>query len=102
MRDASFHIEGPKLFNSIPKVVRDCTNLDEMKVLLDLFLATLPDHPKIPGSVPEALTGWETIKLCERLGQITPRHTQVGTQWPTPSHLDPEKDGQYCPEVMDP
>ena len=54
IREASFHIEGPKLFNSMPKVVRDCSTFDEMKVMLDLFLATLPDQPKLPGSTPGA------------------------------------------------
>lgn len=42
---------GPRLFNCLPKYLRDITNTttDTMKNKLDRFLATIPDEPGVPG-----------------------------------------------------
>ena len=52
LKEESFAVKGPKLFNNIPNEIRDeCLgiSLDTFKSRLDKFLATVPDKPKIPG-----------------------------------------------------
>ena len=51
IRRASFAINGPRLFNSLPKYVRDTTNCDKrlFKARLDHYLWQVPDQPLIPG-----------------------------------------------------
>jgi hypothetical protein len=53
IRNASLSINGPKLFNAIPKSIRNmkgCTKLS-FKLHLDKFLKCVPDEPQIPGYV---------------------------------------------------
>ena len=42
---------GPRLFNSLPKSIRDASgcSVDEFKGMLDRLLALVPDQPLIPG-----------------------------------------------------
>ena len=56
IREGTFQIHGAKLFNSLPKSVRNIsrTSVDEFKVALDKFLQTIPDEPKLPGYIPSA------------------------------------------------
>ena len=56
MREASFQVIGPKLFNTLPKVIRDMTKCgpDEFKMELDKFLTFVPDEPKCQGLTPVA------------------------------------------------
>jgi hypothetical protein len=55
LRDHSFQSEGPKLFNSLPKEIRNLeTTADTFKLHLDKFLETIPDHPAVPGHIPAA------------------------------------------------
>ena len=52
LKEESFAVKGPKLFNNIPNEIRDeCLgiSLDTFKSRLDKFLATVPDKPKLPG-----------------------------------------------------
>ena len=54
MKDNSFQKNGPKLFNSLPKVLRNmkkCTE-EDFKEELDKYLQKLPDQPKIDGLIP--------------------------------------------------
>ena len=48
---ASLGHNGPKLFNSLPKEVREITGCqaERFKSALDRFLSTLPDEPPVPG-----------------------------------------------------
>ena len=51
IRYASFSINGPRIFNSLPQYVRDTTNCDNsvFKARLDHYLTQIPDQPLIPG-----------------------------------------------------
>ena len=51
IRRASFSLNGPRLFNSLPKYVRDTTNCEKtvFKARLDHYLKQVPDQPLIPG-----------------------------------------------------
>ena len=56
LREQTFHISGARLFNILPKNIRNTKySQDEFKMALDQFLATLPDQPRMGGLVPEAL-----------------------------------------------
>lgn len=50
-REASFPIRGPRLFNSLPKHLRNISgvSVDSFKRRLDKFLATVPDQPTVDG-----------------------------------------------------
>jgi len=58
LREASFQESGPKLFNCLPKKIRNLTNMevDDFKAVLDEFLSGIPDQPKAPGLTPSAMT----------------------------------------------
>ena len=58
LREQTFQVNGPQLFNSIPASVRNMTKcgVDEFKQKLDAFLENLPDEPNVPGLVPGACT----------------------------------------------
>ena len=50
-RYSSFAIIGPKLFNSLPREIRNISGceLDEFKRKLDKYLKTVPDEPLVVG-----------------------------------------------------
>ena len=49
-KDNSFFVKGPRLFNCIPKEIRECTeNQDIFKRKLDNFLKNVPDQPNGSG-----------------------------------------------------
>ena len=50
-RCASFSVRGPRLFNSVPKEIRNIhgCSTEKFKRRLDKYLATVPDEPQIPG-----------------------------------------------------
>ena len=52
-RYASFAVQGPRLFNCLPRKLRDMSNCDvkSFKAGLDTFLSTVPDEPQIPSYV---------------------------------------------------
>ena len=57
IRENSFQVNGPKLFNCLPKKIRNkrgCS-IEEFKTQLDLFLENIPDEPKSDGYTPSAL-----------------------------------------------
>ena len=51
VREGSFTISGPRLFNSLPKHVRNLrgTSVEKFKNTLDAYLRLIPDEPQIPG-----------------------------------------------------
>ena len=50
-RANSFAIRGPRLFNTLPKSLRDRTNCtpEAFKASLDAHLSSIPDEPSVPG-----------------------------------------------------
>ena len=56
LREASFQVHGPRLFNSLPKSIRSLKNIsvDEFKLKLDQFLVSIPDEPKVSDYIPSA------------------------------------------------
>ena len=58
IRETSFQMSGPKLFNQLPRELRDLTKMgvEEFKQELDKFLQKIPDQPKCPGLTPVAMT----------------------------------------------
>ena len=61
LREASFQVDGPRLFNTLPKKLREIrTSQDDFKEALDQYLMSVPDQPKMASLVPAAcdqLTG---------------------------------------------
>ena len=58
LREASFQESGPKLFNNLPKSIRNLKNIsvEEFKETLDKVISEVPDEPKVDGLTPAALT----------------------------------------------
>ena len=54
LRDQSFQVRGPRLFNALPRNIRNTTKVpvEEFKEKLDNFLSLLPDKPKVGDLVP--------------------------------------------------
>ena len=49
-REGSLNVKGAKLFNLIPKELRDMTGtVDQFKAGLDEWLSTIPDQPTVAG-----------------------------------------------------
>ena len=47
--DESFAVSGPKLWNLIPKTIKEKPTLDSFKAALTKFIMTVPDNPPVPG-----------------------------------------------------
>ena len=56
LRQQSFQMSGPQLWNSLPKSVRNLktNNLDDFKQILDEYLCKVPDESKCDGLNPGA------------------------------------------------
>ena len=54
MREQSFQVNGPRLFNCIPKRIRNMTKVPvhKFKEHLDKFLEMVPDEPNVVGLTP--------------------------------------------------
>ena len=67
LREQSFQINGARLFNSIPKDIRNIRICQEsFKEALDNYLSSIPDQPKIGSLIPAAtdqLTGRQSNSL---------------------------------------
>ena len=58
MREQTFQVNGPKLFNSLPVKLRNMTkcSLEDFKAALDNYLAKVPDEPSVSGLTPGGCT----------------------------------------------
>ena len=56
LREQSFQVQGPKLYNSLPKKIRSMTKVpvETFKEHLDNYLQMLPDEPNVGGLTPSA------------------------------------------------
>ena len=56
--ESTFQVQAAKLYNSLPKEVRNLTKcgVGEFKAQLDAYLSTLYDEPPSPGHIPRGLT----------------------------------------------
>ena len=81
IREASFAVIGPNLFNSLPRYLRDiskeeCT-VPQFKARLDSFLSTVPDQPLITGYTQYRQS--ETNSLVHWLGNAHLRSRMEGS-----------------------
>ena len=67
-REGSFCINGPRLFNCLPKRIRDLTGIElsKFKEKLDEFLSTVPDEPQCCG-----YTGFRRAETNSLLHMVT-------------------------------
>ena len=67
LRDQSFQINGARLFNSLPRDIRNIEICqDSFKEALDCYLSSIPDQPKIGSLIPTAtdqLTGRQSNSI---------------------------------------
>ena len=63
IREDSFFVHSVKLFNSLPREIRDLKGckIEKFKRELDKFLLELPDAPLIPGYTASSLVGSNSI-----------------------------------------
>ena len=56
LREGSFQVHGPKLFNCMPAKIRNIKkcSVAEFKAKLDVVLSRVPDEPKVSGYIPSA------------------------------------------------
>ena len=78
LREASLNVHGGRLFNALPQSLRNMHNCDisMFKEKLDIFLAKIPDEPKIGTLTPDCcdqLTAQPSNSLVDRIRQETAR-----------------------------
>ena len=58
MREQTFQVNGPRLFNSLPAKIRNMSkcSIDDFKMALDKYLERVPDEPNMTGLTPSACT----------------------------------------------
>ena len=54
LREQTLQIEGARLFNCLPKKLRDIHLMEDFKEQLDQWLATVPDQPRMAGRANHA------------------------------------------------
>ena len=66
LKESSFIVHGPRLFNSLPKDVRNFEgSLNALENKLDKFLRTVPDKPALPHYVQSSASN----SLLDQLAQ---------------------------------
>ena len=72
IRCASLTVMGPRLFNCLPKEIRNISNCSKnhFKKKLDLFLRRIRDEPQIPNYVQYSQTTSNSIKDMMNIGLI--------------------------------
>ena len=85
LREKSLLIEGPRLFNCLPRYVRDHRgSLDSFKSTLDDFLTSIPDQPsgqELAGSINKDCMPSNSLRDWTRqlnLENWTPKHCGIG------------------------
>ena len=75
LRNQSFQVSGPRLFNSLPKIIRNIKNcsLEDFKFQLNVYLNKVPDEPKSQNLIPGAtntISGRQTNSLIYQVARI--------------------------------
>jgi hypothetical protein len=75
--NSSFVVRAVKLFNAVPKYIREISNceIDSVKRTLDTYIRTLPDKPALPGyyTATESNSLLHVIPYVERMRFMMPR-----------------------------
>ena len=83
LREQTFQVNGPQLFNSIPANVRNMTkcSIDEFKTKLDKFLESIPDEPNMRGLTPGACTmeARASNSLVDQIRRVQMANTHMAT-----------------------
>ena len=89
LREASFQVHGPRLFNKLPKNIRNLTNcsVDDFKSKLDQFLENIPDEPRVSNLVPTASSQVTARASNSLLEQIKTADQITGGQIFQPSEI---------------
>ena len=85
IRDDSYFVQSVKLFDSLPRNIRDLKgcSVEKFKSELDKFLLKLPDPPLIPGYTASSLVGSNSVlDWCNWLNCV--RKYEGWTVWDTP------------------
>ena len=72
LKEKSFTVNGPQLFNSLPTNIRNMTNctVEDFKIKLDMFLSYVPDQPKTESLTPEAINQYTMKQSNSIIDQI--------------------------------
>ena len=75
LREQSFQVSGPKLFNSVPIKIRNITKVpvEKFKEQLDKFLELIPDEPNVEGLTPSTCNQYSAAPSNSILDQA--KHT---------------------------
>ena len=75
LTESTFQVQASKLFNSLPKCLRNLTNCGagDFKEQLDTYLSTLYDEPPSPGHIPRglSLTGLSSNSIMHQMTKST-------------------------------
>ena len=71
VREGSFLVNGPRLFNSLPATIRNLSNcsVDSFKQQLDQYISCLPDEPSCDNLTPGAssqVTGRQSNSIIDK------------------------------------
>ena len=83
LREQTLQIEGARLFNCLPKKIREIHSMEDFKDQLDQWLATVPDQPRMGGLTPTAVcsvTGRQSNSLLAWTRSITDMSAPRGGQ----------------------
>ena len=84
LRNASLAVQGVKLFNSIPKYLRNLTGCskEKFKYSLNKFLCQVPDEPQIPGYTACRRTESNSLlKMVKFVEQKDAKVSSIATKW---------------------
>ena len=78
LREQSFQVSGPRLFNCLPPAIRNISRVpvDTFKEQLDLFLSKIPDEPNVEGLTPstcDLFTAKPSNSIVDQARSITIR-----------------------------
>ena len=81
IREQSFQVKGPQLFNSLPKNIKNITkvSVEEFKAHLDKYLEKIPDEPSVDGLTPAACNAFTAAPSNSILDQSRTLKRQPGS-----------------------